>query len=617
MCGIAGFCDFTSDLELNAAHNEEIAGQMGQTLKRRGPDDDGTYVNHHVAFAHTRLAVMDPKRGAQPMKKNIGCAHFVIVYNGELYNTDELRNDLIGKGYVFETTSDTEVLLLSYVEYGTKCVERFNGIFAFAIWDSYHESVFLCRDRFGVKPLFYTMVGERLVFASEIKGILKYPGIKRITDRYGICELFGLGPAKSPGCGVYQGIHDLPPAHAMYMDRNGIRHYCYWKLEAKEHTESYEKTVDHTREILFDAINRQLISDVPLCTLLSGGLDSSVVSAVAAKKMHDEGRELDTFSFDYEGNSKFFQASNFQPTEDRPYVDLMVKHIGSRHHYLECSQRELADCLYDAVLAKDLPGMADVDSSLLYFAKLIKQTHTVSLSGECADEIFGGYPWFRDEEVLDKHVFPWSKNLDYRKEILRDDILEEIPIDEYVQLEYEKTMERTPQIAGESKERKREREISYLNTSWFMTTLLDRKDRMTMYQGLEVRVPFADHRLIEYLYNIPWEYKYKNEEVKALLKGAAAEILPDAVIHRKKCPYPKTYHPEYEAILKERLSRIVNDSGAKLNQLVDTKVIKKYLESKSEYKIPWFGQLMATPQLFAYLIEVEYWLEKYEIGIEI
>lgn len=617
LCGIAGYCDFTKNYNDSHRQQKEIISRMGETLHRRGPDSDGIFIDQHVALAHRRLAVIDPENGKQPMLKREGNALFVIVYNGELYNTEEIREGLLAKGHVFATNSDTEVLLTAYIEYGTKCVEYFNGIFAFAIWDSYHESVFVVRDRFGVKPLFYAMRGDTFVFGSEIKSLLQYPDIHPVMDKYGLCELFGLGPAKSPGCGVYQGIHDLPPGHAMYVDRNGVRRYCYWRLEAKEHTASYEQTVEETRELLFDAINRQLVSDVPICTLLSGGLDSSIVSAVAAKKMHSEGRELDTYSFDYEENSKHFTASAFQPTEDRPFVDLMVKHIGSRHHYLECTQEMLADCLYDAVIAKDLPGMADVDSSLLFFAKQIKKNHTVSLSGECADEIFGGYPWFRDPEVLEKDIFPWSKNLDYRKAILKPELLDAIPMEEYVAREYKKTMDRTPKITGESKEMSRRREISYLNTAWFMTTLLERKDRMTMYAGLEVRVPYADHRLIQYLYNVPWEYKYRNGQVKSLLVDAASQILPNEVLYRKKSPYPKTYHPRYESLLKERLTKILDNSEAPLNQLINQEVIRTYLGSTSEYKIPWFGQLMATPQLYAYLIEVNYWIEQYGVKITI
>lgn len=617
MCGITGFIDFSRNLLKQKEENEAIVTKMGLTLKQRGPDDDGIYVDKNIAFAHTRLAVIDPKRGAQPMVKLVGCARFVIIYNGELYNTDEVRQDLVEKSYHFETMSDTEVLLTAYIEYGTRCVDYLNGIFAFAIWDSYRNSVFLCRDRFGVKPLFYTQCGETVVFGSEIKSLFAYPDVHPVTDQFGICELFGLGPARSPGCGVYKGIHELPPGHAMYIDQNGMRRYCYYRMEPLDHTATFEQTVEDVQILLFDAIRRQLVSDVPICTLLSGGLDSSVISAVAAKKLKEEGRQLDTYSFDFESNSKYFQSSNFQPDEDRPYVDLMVHYIGSNHHYLQCSQEELADCLYDAVKAKDLPGMADVDSSLLYFSKKIKEHHTVCLSGECADEIFGGYPWFRDKEVLDHPVFPWSKNLEYRKEVLNKELLQQIPLDHYVKLEYEKTMERTPKLSYESKERLRERQISYLNTAWFMTTLLDRKDRMTMFAGLEVRVPFADHRLIQYLFNVPWAYKYKGEQVKALLKEAAKDILPSEVLHRKKCPYPKTYHPRYEQILKQRLQQIICEPSEPLNQLIDRDVIQKYLSTTSESNIPWFGQLMATPQLYAYLIEINYWIKEYHVNFSL
>ncbi len=617
MCGIAGFCDFTKRFDKNPDYYTNIVEAMGETLKRRGPDDSGTYVERHVAFAHRRLAVVDLLGGVQPMKKKDGENEFVVIYNGELYNTIEVRNLLIERGRKFATNSDTEVVLVAYMEFGTHCVDYLNGIFAFAVWDSYLQRVFMCRDRFGVKPLFYAVSGETVVFGSEMKSLFAYPGIEPVTDSYGLCELFGLGPARSPGCGVYKGIHELPPAHSMLIDKNGQRRYCYWKLEAREHTASYETTVEEVREILFDAIRRQLVSDVPICTLLSGGLDSSVVSAIAAKKMVEEGKELHTYSFDYEDNSKHFTASTFQPSEDRPYVEKMVDYIGSKHHFLMCTQEDLADCLYDAVLAKDLPGMADVDSSLLYFSKQIKKQHTVSLSGECADEIFGGYPWFRDQEVFDRPVFPWSKNLDYRKGILKRELLESLDLEGYVSLEYEKTMRRTPKLPGETKEQARYREISYLNTSWFMTTLLDRKDRMTMFAGLEVRVPFADHRLIQYLYNVPWEYKYHNNEVKALLKAAAKDLLPQEVLYRPKCPYPKTYHPTYEAILKTRLKDILDNEQAPLNQFINQTVIRAYLDSKTEYRIPWFGQLMATPQLYAYLIEMNYWLETYHVKIEL
>lgn len=614
MCGISGFCDFSANLLERREESLGIVEKMGRRLVHRGPDDFDSYVSEHTAFAHARLAVMDPERGRQPMIKRRAGYEYGIVYNGEIYNTRELRKNLEEEGFSFETTSDTEVVLLAYMAYGRSMIEKLNGIYAFAIWDGYERCAFLGRDRFGVKPLFYTVKDGQFIFASEIKGLLEHPYVDPVINEYGICEIFGLGPARSPGCGVYQDIYEVPPGYMAYVDYSGCKVENYFTLEPGYNKENYENTVEHTREILFDAIERQMISDVPICTLLSGGLDSSIVSAVAAEYLKKQGRVLDTYSFDYQDNTKNFKASSFQPEEDRPYVDKMVKAIGSNHRYLECDSGDLLEGLYEAVRAKDLPGMADVDSSLLRFARKIKENHTVCLSGECADEVFGGYPWFRDPESYEKPVFPWSKNLDLRKEVLSPEILRKVPLEDYVRCQYEKTMRRVPLTGEESPLEKRQKEIAYLNTSWFMTTLLDRKDRMTMASGLEVRVPFADHRLISYLYRVPWEYKYHNQEVKGLLKDAAAGILPGEVRNRKKCPYPKTYDPAYEMALKEELKRLLLNESEPVSWLLNKEGILAMLKQPSDYGRPWFGQLMAAPQMYAYFIQINAWLKEYKVS---
>lgn len=617
VCGIAGYCDFTNDFIREYEKNIAIAKNMGSVLSHRGPNDSGEYVGKHVAFAHTRLAVIDPVGGAQPMIKKISGREYTIIYNGELYNTDEIRNDLTDKGYNFETTSDTEVLLTAYIEYGADCAQYFNGIFAFAIWDAYKKRCILCRDRFGVKPLFYSRIGDTVVFGSEMKALFEYPGIKPIIDRYGLCEIFGVGPARTPGCGVYKGIHEIMPGYLAYFDPNEMRIYPYWQLKAQEHTDNYEQTVEKTRELLFDAIERQLVSDVPICTLLSGGLDSSIVSAIAARVLKEKGQQLETYSFDFVDNHKFFKASSFQPDEDKPFADIMVKKIGSKHRYLECDNFSLMNGLYHAVTAKDLPGMVDVDSSLLYFARQMKQNHVVSLSGECADEVFGGYPWFRDPDAYKTNAFPWSKNFSFREQIVEPELLKKLDLEEYVNLQYEKTIERVPKLEGEESIKARQREISYLNITWFMTTLLDRKDRMTMASGLEVRVPYADHRLVQYVYNIPWEYKYHNEVVKGLLKDVAKDLIPDEIINRKKSPYPKTYNPKYEKMLKEQLTQILQDKASPIHQLINHDTLNTLMNSTSDYGKPWFGQLMATPQMYAYLIEIDFWLKYYNVQIQL
>lgn len=617
MCGFAGFSDASRNLTLQREENERIVTGMGEVIAHRGPDDFHVLVTPGAAFAHARLAVVDVEGGVQPMVRKKDGYSYVIAYNGELYNVPELRGRLSREGVVFETRSDTEVLLYSYILYGQDCVSLLNGIFSFAIYDERLNRTFLVRDRFGVKPLFYSLRSGRLLFASEIKGILSYPGVEAVIDETGLCQIFGLGPARSPGNGVFQGIHELPPGHGAVYDDCGLRVYEYYEIPVREHRESYAKTVETTRHLLVDSIERQLVGDVPLCTLLSGGVDSSIVSSVAARAMQKKGSTLETYSFDYEGNEEFFKASDFQPSQDRPYVEKMVEYLGTAHAFLYCNNNQLYDYLRPAMHSKDLPGMADVDSSMQYFCRQIKKKHTVCLSGECADEVFGGYPWFRDEEALNQPVFPWSKDLSFRKFVLRKDVLAKLPLDDYVRCAYQRTIEKTPALYGEAPLEARRREMSYLNLRWFMTTLLDRKDRTTMASGLEVRVPFADHRLVEYVYNVPWKYKCHNGVVKGLLRDAARGLLPDEVLFRRKSPYPKTYNPGYESMLKLQLKTILDHPQSFLSRLIDRENVSKLMSSPSDYGKPWFGQLMAVPQMYAYLIQLEWWLQDYKIRIEL
>lgn len=636
MCGIAGFASFQKDFTKEKEYNTTIVENMGKTIVHRGPDDFGTYVGEHVAFAHTRLAVMDVARGKQPMTIRKNGVEYTIVYNGEIYNTEEIRKKLREKKVTFETTSDTEVVLQAYIQFGENMAEMLNGIFSFAIWDERLKSVFLVRDRMGVKPLYYMCLDSTFLFASEIKAFFQYPKIEPKVSKYGLCQIFGIGPARVPGSGVYDGVYEILPGHCARFSNSGFQQWKYWELSAKGVDDTYEQAVEHIRYLLTDAIERQLCSDVPLCTLLSGGLDSSVVSAVAAKYMKERGEQLDTYSFDYVGNRENFVASNFQPEQDRPYIEEMVKVIGSNHTYLECTTKDVFEGLYDAVKAKDMPGMTDVDSSLLCFAGKVKEKHTVCLSGECADEIFGGYPWFRQPESFTVNKFPWSRDLAFRNFVLKREWQEELKLETFVKTQYDASLERmvlSPRerlvsqedLFKESVERnvrrwdimkeRRQREIAHLNIAWFMETLLERKDRMTMAKGLEVRVPFADHRLVEYLYELPWEYKYHNQQVKSLLKDAMKGYLPRSVVERKKCPYPKTYDPTFENMLKEELKRILNQTEAPLNQFVDKKALWELMAKPANLGKPWFGQLMALPQMYAYLVQINFWLEIYGVKI--
>ncbi|MGZ6529997.1 MAG: asparagine synthase (glutamine-hydrolyzing), partial [Tumebacillaceae bacterium] len=383
MCGIAGWIDWQQDL----SQQGPILAAMADSQYNRGPDAEGYWLSPHCAFAHRRLIVVDPNNGIQPMSRQRGDATFTMIYNGELYNTEDIRRELLTRGYTFKGHSDTEVLLTSFMEWGPACVERLNGIFAFAIWNDQEQSLFIARDRLGVKPLFYAERDGGLLFASELKALLAHPSVEAVVDSEGLAEIFAIGPARTPGNGVFKDVHDLKPGHCLTFDRNGLRTQQYWKLECKEHTDSFDETVAHVRHLLEDAVERQLVSDVPVMTFLSGGLDSSMISAFAARYYEKTGRgQLDTFSVDYVDNDKHFKASLFQPNPDAPWVKRMVEFLGSNHHDIRIDTPQLVEALKEGVLARDLPGMVDVDSSLLLFSKEIKKTATVGLSGECADE---------------------------------------------------------------------------------------------------------------------------------------------------------------------------------------------------------------------------------------
>ncbi|HHV64057.1 MAG TPA: asparagine synthase (glutamine-hydrolyzing) [Peptococcaceae bacterium] len=611
MCGIAGFCSFAGSFLQDIGFWQEILVAMRTAVAHRGRDSSGEYLCEHTGMSHARLAIRDLALGIQPLVSKVGGQEYAIVYNGEIYNVEEIKPQLENAGYQFQTTTDTEVILCAYIEYGADFVNRLNGIYAFAIWDGNKKQLLLYRDRLGVKPLFYTVKNDMLIFGSEIKALFCHPFVCPEIDIDSFREIFGLGPARTPGNGVFKGIYEVMPGHYQVFSRGGLRNIRYWQLEAREHTDDYEQTVETVSFLVQDAITRQLVSDVPVCSFLSGGIDSSIVTAVAANCLGSNGVRLNTFSFDFKGNESYFSANAFQPERDRPFVELMLGNYDLRHTYLECNETDLVDLLYTAVDAKDLPGMADVDASLLFFCSLVAKCNKVALTGECADEIFGGYPWFYKDELLNVKGFPWSKDLSMRMAFLAPDFVKELQLQEYVSDKYWDTLKSVPTLANETPAAIKHREITYLNIVWFMQTLLDRMDRMSMYSGLEARVPFADHRIVEYVYNVPWNMKYRNNMAKSLLREAGKNYLPEGILQRKKSPYPKTYHPNYERLLSQRLQDIVYDPNSPIIPLIDKKKLLSFLKAPIEYGKPWFGQLMAAPQLLAYFIQINYWLEKY------
>ncbi|WP_281628043.1 asparagine synthase (glutamine-hydrolyzing), partial [Traorella massiliensis] len=364
MCGIAGILDENHHLE----NQKIIFKDMIQSMKHRGPTSDGLYLEDHIALMHTRLAIVDVEKGLQPM--HIG--DYTIIYNGECYNTEELRCDLEEKGIVFHTSCDTEVILNAYIYYKENCLHMINGIFAFAIYNSKDKCLFLARDPMGVKPLFYTFVNQILVFASEIKTLLTYPLVKPIIDEHSIHQIAYLGPGRMSGNGVFKNIYEIKGGEYATYSSSSFQIHSYFELKAEPHIDSYEETVEKVRSLVFDSIERQLVSDVKIGAFLSGGLDSSIICAVAANHYKKEGKQLSTFSLEFEENDLYFIPNHFQPTSDIPYIDLMVSTFETKHTKIKLKSSDLINALYKAVDARDLPGMADVDTALLCFCEEVK-----------------------------------------------------------------------------------------------------------------------------------------------------------------------------------------------------------------------------------------------------
>lgn len=607
MCGIAGILSNNIDLR----QEKNLIEKISDTLKMRGPDDKGEYTQACVSLIHRRLSVIDVENGKQPMR----FGKYIIVYNGELYNTQEIAEQLKSYGYSFDTHCDTEVLLKAYDKWKEKCVEMLNGIFAFAVYDEKEKILFAARDRIGVKPFYYTQSNSLFAFSSRIKSLLLLPDVSATVNEDGLNEIFMLGPAKTMGKTVFKDIQELLPGQYMTYKDGKLKTVKYWKLKAEESFEDEKTAIEHTRYLVKDSVERQLVSDVPLAAFLSGGLDSSIITQIASEKYREGSKRFHTFSVDYTDNDIYFKKSLFQPNKDSDYIGMMSSWADTVHHNVILDNKDVADALGKSAVARGCPGFADVDSSLLLFCKEVKKDFTVCLSGECADEIFGGYPWYHRKEILFEDCFPWSRTTDARRSILKEGFLKNGK--DYARNAYNSTLKEVSYLDGENAFDKRMREMFILNLNWFMQTLLTRKDVMSMESSLEVRVPFCDYRLVEYAYNMPWSIKSLNGREKGVLRKAFENDLPYDIAWRKKSPYPKTHNPEYFKRVCELSSVIFTDKSTPLCDWLNRTKIDELIENPDSMTEPWYGQLMRAPQVIAYLYQIYVWIKNYKVEFDI
>ena len=472
MCSICGIIDF----ENNAKLNDKILKNMNDTMKSRGPDAHGFFACNFAALAQGSLWVKGIKQSALPLSIGKEAERYTIIFDGEIYNSPELKADLENKGAVFTTGCDSEVVLYSYIVYGEDCPRYLNGVFAFVVVDERKQKVFLARDRFGIKPFFYAKSGTSMLFASEIKAILKHPDIKPQIDMRGLWQLLFLSPITVSGSGLFKDICEIKPAFCGSYSREGLKFKKYWSLKAEEMSVSPKEAAEHTEKLLCDAVNRQINGDADVSVLLSGGLDSSAVSAIVAENHRQRGKTLPTYSFEYEDSKKNFKASLFQPQGDEDYAVWLAEKLGTKHTVLTAPTKAVRELLLDAVKARDLPGQADIDSSLLYFCKEIKKEHPIILSGECADEVFGGYPWFYREEMLGGDFFPWIHKPMLRAGLFKEETVKAKEGMDFISGLYKESLAECPVSDGDTADMKMSRQATWLSINWFMSSLLVRQD---------------------------------------------------------------------------------------------------------------------------------------------
>lgn len=610
MSGIAGWIDCKDDLTCQGT----MIARMADSLSHRGPDAQGQWLSPHAALAHRRLAVIDPQTGGQPMVYQAGERTYVITYNGEIYNFRELRRELESYGHVFRTSSDTEVLLHAYVEWGEACARRLNGIFAFGLWDEQQQQLLLVRDHLGVKPLFYAERGSALLFGSELKVLLAHPLVKAEVDADGLAEIVSF--VRTPGSGIYRDVHELRPGHLALWNERGMQIKRYWSLRSSSHSDDILTTAGYVRMLLEDAVKRQMIADVPVATLLSGGLDSSLLTALAAQEFKSGGKQLHTYSLDFEGSAQHFQSDMLHVELDEPWAKTISEYIGTQHHTITVNPDALIENLLAQLYAHDIPMVGQMNTSLYLLFKALKQEASVVLSGESADEIFGGYPWFHSEAALKAQSFPWLPAFLGRGESalswLSMDVLQKMRPTEHIEQCYRQTIAEVPRLEGEDPLEARRREMFYLNLTHWLPFLLERKDRMGMAVGLEVRVPFSDYRLVEYAWNIPWTMKTVDAIEKGILRRAFAHVLPEDALYRKKSAYPSVQNPAYDEALHSWALRILNDSNAAIQPLLNSQVIRVLVENTRSGRSG-----MAQVSLFERIILVNEWLEKYHITLSL
>ncbi len=598
MGGLVGWVDFSSDLE----KRREILDRMTGTMRDRGPDAGGTWISRSAGLGNRALFTGKARGSGGPARVETPAGEGVAVLTGELHDPSEPGAE-----------DPAEALVHAYLRWGPAFVERTSGAFGFALWDGRERKLILGRDRMGVKPLYYHAYRDGILFASEPKGIMAHPRFKARLDLSKLPVV--LQPRLAmPGETPLAGLHEVPPAHLVVLTEEGLSTRRYWRLESAPHEDSFDKTARRVRELLEDAVARQVAPGAPMGAMLSGGVDSTSVAALSARLLAPDAR-LRTFCLRFAGDTEHFTASELRPDIDAPFAEAAAAELGTDHTTLTASVADLLATVPATRSARDLPGWGQFDASMRLLFQHMSSTCRVVMTGEAADEVFGGYPYFFRRDVLDKDGFPWMFGGPKLVDHLAPDLAAELDPAADERARYETLLERVPRLPGEDPDEARIRELFFFGLSGPLSVILDRKERMSASLGLDVRVPFCDHRLVEYVWNVPWSMKSAGG-VKGLLKAAMADVLPAAVVNRKKSAYPHVQNPDYDRTLLAEAAWIVNDPGSPLRHLFDTArmnaLIQRISTGRMKDELPGGSNPAA---LLIQLVEMRHWVEDYQVEI--
>ena len=419
---------------------------------------------------------------------------------------------------------------------------------------------------------------------------------------------------RAPGSAVFRDVHELRPGHLATWTRDHSQVTRYWSLRSMPHTDDLPTTAAHIRALLEDTVRRQLIADVPLVTMLSGGLDSSALTALTAREFKNEGKELHTYSIDFVDSAQHFQSNAYRPSLDAPWVKRVSEYVGSKHHTITVDTPELVENLLIPMRMHDLPAGGQIETSLYLLCKAMKADATVAISGESADEVFGGYPWFFNETAINAPTFPWFAMMAPMgrgrwPSWLSSDVEQKIRPDQYMARVYQESLAEVSHLEGEDAQAARMREVFYLGLTHFLTMLLDRKDRTSMAVGFEVRVPFCDYRLVEYVWNIPWQMKTVGDIEKGILRQALVGILPDDARTRRKSAYPTSQNPTYFDAIRQWTAQIINNANAPIQPFINAAALRPLVEGKISLPDE------AATFLFERIIQVNAWFQEYRVSV--